>query len=58
MPMTSMSEIDELIAGQEEEEYVYMISTTKEWEELQKNGSIFGGDLDKSTGFIHLNHLY
>ncbi|EEF47212.1 uncharacterized protein LOC8265921 [Ricinus communis] len=41
----------------ESEEYVYRISTAKEWEELQKDGSIFGGDLDKSSGFIHLSKL-
>ncbi|XP_011003172.1 PREDICTED: uncharacterized protein LOC105109984 [Populus euphratica] len=39
----------------EEEEYVYRISTDKEWEELQRNGSCFGGQLDKSCGFIHLS---
>ncbi|RDX82067.1 hypothetical protein CR513_37190 [Mucuna pruriens] len=36
---------------------VYRISTAKEWKELQSNGSIFGGDLDKSSGFIHLSKL-
>ncbi|XP_031280599.1 uncharacterized protein LOC116139063 [Pistacia vera] len=41
----------------EGEEFVYRISTAQEWEELQKNGSIFGGDLDKSTGCIHLSKL-
>ncbi|XP_038682094.1 uncharacterized protein LOC119982677 isoform X3 [Tripterygium wilfordii] len=40
-----------------EEEYVYRISTAAEWEEFQKNGSIFGGELDKSSGFIHLSKL-
>ena len=46
------------MAGKEgEPEFVYRISTAKEWEELQKNGSIFGGDLDKSSGFIHLSKL-
>ena len=40
----------------EAEEFVYRISITKEWEELQKNGSIFGGELDKSSGFIHLSN--
>ncbi|GMY17109.1 putative dihydroorotate dehydrogenase [Fagus crenata] len=42
----------------EAEEFVYRISITKEWEELQKNGSIFGGELDKSSGFIHLSNLH
>eukprot|EP00258_Populus_trichocarpa_P034632 XP_024450651.1 uncharacterized protein LOC7460483 isoform X2 [Populus trichocarpa] len=41
----------------EEEEHVYRISTDKEWEELQRNGSCFGGQLDKSSGFIHLSKL-
>jgi len=36
---------------------VYRISTAKEWEELQSNGSSFGGDLDKSSAFIHLSKL-
>lgn len=36
---------------------MYRISTAKEWEELQKNGSTFGGQLDKSSGFIHLSKL-
>lgn len=39
------------------EEYVYRISTEKEWEALQSNGSILGGELDKSTGCIHLSNL-
>ncbi|GKU87078.1 hypothetical protein SLEP1_g1529 [Rubroshorea leprosula] len=29
----------------------------QKWEELQKNGSIFGGELDKSTGCFHLSNL-
>lgn len=41
----------------EGKEFVYRISTAREWEELQKSGSIFGGDLDKSTGCIHLSRL-
>ncbi|KAK7396999.1 hypothetical protein VNO78_18163 [Psophocarpus tetragonolobus] len=36
---------------------VYRISTAEEWEELQGNGSSFGGELDKSSGFIHLSKL-
>lgn len=39
------------------DDFVYRISTVKEWEELQKNGSVFGGDLDKTSGFIHLSKL-
>ncbi|XP_024020056.1 uncharacterized protein LOC112091226 [Morus notabilis] len=42
---------------EEEEEFVYRISTAQEWEELQKSGSTFGGQLDKSSGFIHLSSL-
>lgn len=45
------------MAAGEGEEIVYRISTAEEWEGLQKNGSIFGGDLDKSSGFIHLSSL-
>ncbi|XP_010276504.1 PREDICTED: uncharacterized protein LOC104611229 [Nelumbo nucifera] len=49
------------MAGKEEvresQEFVYRISTAKEWEELQKSGSTFGGDLDKTTGCIHLSKL-
>lgn len=36
---------------------MYRISTAKEWEALQSDGSIFGGELDKSSGFIHLSKL-
>ncbi|XP_016709994.1 uncharacterized protein [Gossypium hirsutum] len=46
-----------MAAGQGEE-FVYRISTAEEWEALQKNGSVFGGDLDKSSGFIHLSSLH
>jgi hypothetical protein len=42
----------------EAEEFVYRISTANEWEEFQKTGSIFGGELDKSSGFIHLSSLH
>ncbi|XP_057963581.1 uncharacterized protein LOC131154827 isoform X3 [Malania oleifera] len=49
------------MAGKEEEgvaeEFVYRISTAEEWEELQKSGSTYGGDLDKKSGFIHLSKL-
>ncbi|XP_028791450.1 uncharacterized protein LOC114747303 [Neltuma alba] len=38
-------------------DFVYRISTAREWEELQKNGSVFGGELDRSSGFIHLSKL-
>lgn len=40
-----------------EEEFIYRISTDQEWEEFQKKGSSFGGDLDKSTGYYHLSKL-
>ncbi|KAM7495775.1 hypothetical protein LguiA_020189 [Lonicera macranthoides] len=40
------------------EEYVYRISTPEEWEALQTNGTVFGGELDKSSGFIHLSSLH
>nr|GLL35926.1 uncharacterized protein LOC109193711 [Ipomoea trifida]GMD31173.1 Serine hydrolase-like protein [Ipomoea batatas] len=43
--------------GCEKEEFVYRISTAEEWEEFQKNGSMLGGDLDKTTGCIHLSKL-
>ncbi|XP_019200110.1 PREDICTED: uncharacterized protein LOC109193711 [Ipomoea nil] len=43
--------------GSEKEEFVYRISIAEEWEELQKNGSTLGGDLDKTTGCIHLSKL-
>lgn len=39
------------------EDFVYRISTNQEWEEFQKNGSSFGGELDKSTGCFHLSKL-
>ncbi|KAL9332354.1 hypothetical protein ACSQ67_001964 [Phaseolus vulgaris] len=37
--------------------FVYRISIAQEWEELQKNGSTFGGELDKSSRFIHFSKL-
>lgn len=36
---------------------MYRISKASEWEELQRNGSVFGGELDRSSGFIHLSKL-
>lgn len=52
------------MAGQNEqaksaatEEFVYRISTSKEWDESQRIGHIYGGELDKSSGFIHLSNL-
>ncbi|KAH9786924.1 hypothetical protein KPL71_010426 [Citrus sinensis] len=44
-------------AEEERGEFVYRISTASEWEELQKNGSTFGGELDKSSGCFHLSNL-
>ncbi|KAI3882910.1 hypothetical protein MKW92_000417 [Papaver armeniacum] len=38
-------------------EFVYRISTKEEWDELQKNGSTFGGEIDKSTACFHLSKL-
>lgn len=53
-----------VMAGQNEqaksaatEEFVYRISTSKEWDESQRIGHIYGGELDKSSGFIHLSNL-
>ncbi len=42
----------------EAEEFVYRISTSQEWEELQKAGACYGGQLDKSAGCIHLSSLH
>lgn len=42
---------------EEEEKYVYRISTAEEWESLKASGSMFGGQLDKTTGCIHLSKL-
>ncbi|XP_057517797.1 uncharacterized protein LOC130798712 [Amaranthus tricolor] len=39
------------------EQYVYRISTAKEWDELQKSGFTYGGDLDQSTACFHLSTL-
>lgn len=44
-------------AEEERGEFVYRISTASEWEELQKNGSTFGGELDKSSRCFHLSKL-
>ncbi|KAL5700736.1 hypothetical protein ACHQM5_026145 [Ranunculus cassubicifolius] len=38
-------------------EFVYRISTTEEWEELQKKGTTSGGELDKTTSCFHLSNL-
>ncbi|PON61782.1 dihydroorotate dehydrogenase [Parasponia andersonii] len=47
------------MSGKEEEKkYVYRISSDQEWEELQKTGSTLGGNLDKSSRFIHLSDLH
>ncbi|XP_065859823.1 uncharacterized protein [Euphorbia lathyris] len=53
-----MAAKEEANTSEGEEEYVYRISTAKEWEDLQKIGSTFGGDLDKSSGFIHFSNLH
>ncbi|XP_059625532.1 uncharacterized protein LOC132268741 isoform X2 [Cornus florida] len=45
-------------ASEEEEEFVYRISTAEEWEAMQRSGTNFGGELDKSTGCIHLSKLH
>ncbi|XP_068664342.1 uncharacterized protein [Aristolochia californica] len=47
----------EVTGGCKTPEFVYRISTAEEWDELQKNGSSFGGDLDKSSGFVHLSKI-
>ncbi|KAF9595115.1 hypothetical protein IFM89_037049 [Coptis chinensis] len=44
-------------AVEKEEEFVYRISTAEEWEELQKKGFSFGGELDKTTCCFHLSKL-
>ncbi|KAK2970256.1 hypothetical protein RJ640_021692 [Escallonia rubra] len=41
-----------------DEEYVYRISTAEEWEALQMNGTTHGGEIDKTSGFIHLSKLH
>ncbi|CAI9101400.1 OLC1v1038713C1 [Oldenlandia corymbosa var. corymbosa] len=43
--------------GSSSEEFVYRISTAEEWESLQKEGSTLGGELDRTTGCIHLSNL-
>ncbi|CAA2981131.1 uncharacterized protein LOC111412460 [Olea europaea var. sylvestris] len=42
----------------ENEEFVYRISTSEEWEDLQRSEATFGGDIDKSSGCIHLSKLH
>ena len=37
--------------------FVYRISTGDEWAEFQRTGATLGGDLDRSTGCIHLSDL-
>ncbi|CAL4942910.1 unnamed protein product [Urochloa decumbens] len=44
-------------AGPAPPAFVYRISTTDEWAELQRTGATLGGDLDRSTGCIHLSDL-
>ncbi|XP_021769986.1 uncharacterized protein LOC110734233 isoform X3 [Chenopodium quinoa] len=43
--------------GEQEEKYVYRISTAKEWDDFQVNAHTFGADLDKSTACFHLSTL-
>ncbi|XP_023772347.1 uncharacterized protein LOC111921011 [Lactuca sativa] len=45
------------IVFNENEEFVYRISTAEEWSELQTSGCTFGQQLDKDSGFIHLSKL-
>lgn len=45
------------IVFNENEEFVYRISTADEWSELQTSGCTFGQQLDKDSGFIHLSKL-
>lgn len=63
-PTASHTQLPYLILGMAasegeatKEEYVYRISSAEEWQELQNSGSIFGGELDKTSGFIHLSNL-
>ncbi|KAF0921692.1 hypothetical protein E2562_013429 [Oryza meyeriana var. granulata] len=37
--------------------FVYRISTADEWAQLQRTGGTLGGDVDSSTGCIHLSDL-
>lgn len=37
--------------------FVYRVSTSGEWEELQRTGATLGGSLDRRTGCIHLSDL-
>ncbi|XP_074563853.1 uncharacterized protein LOC141820439 isoform X2 [Curcuma longa] len=39
------------------EGFVYRVSVSDEWEELQRTGATLGGDLDRTTGCIHLSDL-
>ncbi|KAK1428791.1 hypothetical protein QVD17_17631 [Tagetes erecta] len=41
----------------ETEEFVYRISSSDEWSELQTTKSTFGQQLDTDSGFIHLSKL-
>ncbi|KMZ57119.1 hypothetical protein ZOSMA_89G00720 [Zostera marina] len=41
--------------GDETTMRLFRISTAEEWEELQNSAETFGGDLDQSTGCIHLS---
>ncbi|KAL6504975.1 hypothetical protein OROGR_024792 [Orobanche gracilis] len=42
---------------EEDEDFVYRISTAEEWEELRTTGATLGGSLDKSTACFHLSKL-
>ncbi|KAF8394719.1 hypothetical protein HHK36_020936 [Tetracentron sinense] len=54
----SWAEVDcERQEAREPQEFVYRISTAKEWEVLQSSGSSSGGNLDKTSGFFHLSKL-
>lgn len=51
-----------VVTGDEEaakrDQFVYRVSTEKEWDELQRTGSTLGGDIDRKTGCIHLSTLH
>ncbi|KAJ6810321.1 uncharacterized protein M6B38_158875 [Iris pallida] len=43
---------------EEKEKFVYRVSSADQWEELQRTGATLGGDIDRTTGCIHLSSLH
>lgn len=41
--------------GQKAPTFVYRISNAEEWKRAQEEGGLWGGQMDRDSGFIHLS---